>query len=458
MTNDGPTPDEEPFETQRDKAWRNIFSELNLLETIESEDVATVSAKDIKKISKKEPRILARIDSTGSLPSIFEKNHLCILQANIRGEYVIGRFDAFTKLDYNQVEPAKKLPPDETYKINNPLEIRREPDAILTAFNYGLFSNILGPESDGSDLKMVSFGRRGTEPFDFNINILNERGDRVVGDHNIKVNNTQMEIDGVFENPDNIIIVEAKQEKRSDFITRQLYYPYRALADISEKSEKTIYNVFLTASNGSIYTHVYKVEDKMSYNSMKQIDCARYDFFKPISISDVRKVLNTVQIVDESSDTIFPQADNMDRIFETLNIVKEKRGISATEIGLRMALTGRQGAYYSSACLYLGLLDRKKGGSSYAYYLTDFGREMLGKPWKEKNLMMVEAIARHNIFNYFIKQYLDNQKRPEREEIIEWLGNNVDKMNTDNGTPSRRASTVLGWMDWIIQITEYDDY
>lgn len=456
MRIDDLTPEEEQFETQRDKAWRKIFSKLNLLETIESEDIALISAKDIKQISKKEPRILSKIDCSDSLPSIFKKNHLCILQANRRGEYTIGRFDAFTKLDYECVDCVRKQPPNETYKINNPLEIHREPDAILTAFNYGLFSDILNLESN-SDLKMVSFGRRGTEQFDFNVDILNEKGNKVVNSHNIKVNNTQIELGGVFEDPDNIIIVETKLEKRDDFITRQLYYPYRALADISEKAEKTIYNVFLTASNGSIYTHVYKVEDKMSYNSMRQINCARYDFFKPISISDIREVLNRVQIVDENSDTIFPQADNMDRIFETLKIVKEKGGISAAEIGLRMGLTGRQGGYYSNACLYLELLKRTKCSSSYAYFLTDFGNEMLNKPWKERNMMMVEAIARHNIFNYFIRQYLDNQERPERTEIIKWLGNNIGKMNTDNETPSRRAATVLGWMDWIIQITDYDN-
>lgn len=447
--------EEEQSEKQRDRAWETIFSELNLLDMIESDDIALISMKDVKRISEREPCILARIDCSSNLPSIFEKNHLCILQANGRDEYAIGRFNAFTKLDYNHVDYVKKQLPIETYKINNPLETRRESDVILAAFNYGLLSNILGLESD-SDLKMASFGRRDTEPFDFNIDILNKSGNKIVDSHNIKVNNTQMELGGVFEDPDNIIIVEAKQEKHDDFITRQLYYPYRALADISERAEKTIYNVFLTASNGSIYTHVYKVEDKMSYNSMKQIECIRYDFFKPISISEVRSVLDKVQIVDESSDTIFPQANNMDRIFETLYVVKENKGITASEIGTRISLTGRQGGYYSSACLYLGLLYRIKCGFSYAYFLTDFGSEMLSKPWKERNLMMIEAVARHNIFNYFIRQYLDSWKRPVQAEIAKWLGNNVDKMNVDNGTPSRRASTVLGWMDWIIQITEYD--
>ena len=447
---------EEQFETQRNKAWDTIFSRLNLLETIDSENIVSISTNDVKQININEPHRLARIDCTDDLPSIFRKNHLYIFQEDGKNEYIIGRFNAFTKLDYNHADYVIKQTPFESFKISNPLEIHYKPDAILTAFNYGLLSNITNPQSDSFDLKMVSFGRRNTGPFDFNVDILNKNRNNKVGNYNIKINNLQIELGGVFENSDKIILVEAELNKHTDFITKRLYYPYRAL---TEASEKPIYNVFLTASNGSIYTHIYIIEDKQSYNSIKQINCIRYDFFKPISISDIKEILDKVHIVNERHDTIIPQANSMDRIFETLNIVKNERYISASEIGKRMCLSERQGGYYSNACLYLNLLDRIKCGSSYRYFLTNFGTEMLSKPWKEKNLMMVEAIARHNIFNYFIKQYLDNQERPDQSDIIDWLGNNVDKMNTDNRTPSRRASTVLGWMDWIIQITEYDkDY
>lgn len=446
----------EEIKTKIDFAWEKIFSELNVLEKIEFDDVFIITAKQINELTGMQARILARMDSSDSRPIIFEDNNLCILQAGKRGSYVIGRFDAFTVPEYDKAREVRIIP-DAAYKVNNPLKISREPDAILSAFNYGMFSDVLKAHGVESDLKMVSFGRRGCKPFDYNINLFDETGNTIIGTHNIEVNSTQMELDGVFEDPDSIIIVEAKQDKRTDFITRQLYYPYRALSELADKSEKEIYNVFLTSSNGSIFAHVYKVDDKMSYNSMRQIDCVRYDFFEPISISDIKEIVNNVQIVDEKPDTIFPQADNMDRVFKTLEILSKNKGIGAVEIGEKMGLTGRQGGYYSNACLYLGLVDRVKSGAKYVYSLTDFGKELMKLPWKEKNLKMVEAISRHFVFNHFIRQYLDNQKRPDRAEITDWLSNNIDKLCADNGTPSRRASTVLGWIDWVIQITEYDN-
>ena len=190
---------------------------------------------------------------------------------------------------------------------------------------------------------------------------------------------------------------------------------------------------------------------------MEAIDVIRYDFYEPISISDIREVMNGIQIVLEPTDIMFPQADSVDRLFQVLDIVKTNPGITASAIGEKMDLSGRQGAYYSAACVYLGLLRRDKYGQSYKYRLTEYAKDLVEATWKKRNLMMIEAIARHLVFYHFIKQYLDTQEPPSKTEITEWLGNNIDKLNCDNGTPARRAGTVLGWINWVIQITTYDD-
>lgn len=83
---------------------------------------------------------------------------------------------------------------------------------------------------------------------------------------------------------------------------------------------------------------------------------------------------------------------------------------------------------------------------------------MMESAWKQRNMMMIKAIAKHLVFYYFVKQYLDTQEIPTRKEITTWLNNNIDKLNEDESTtPGRRASTVMGWVAWIIQITNYDD-
>lgn len=435
------------FISDSDLAWAKIFTELKILDTIEKEDVFYLSASQIKEISKREPRLMARMESSEDRSAIFEDNDLTILQQGNRGDYVIGKFDAFMPLEYSSNKVRRILPYLES-DVNDPLHPKREPEAILNAFNYGMFSEIL--DCSQEDLKMVSFGRRGTDPFSYSIRLKNK-------DYpfRIDISSTQMELDGVFENIDCILNVEAKINQRPDFISRQLYYPYRAL---SELTDKPILNVFLTATvTGSIYAHVFKVKEKEDYNSMESVDVIRYDFYEPISISDIREVMNGIQIVLEPTDIMFPQADSVDRLFQVLDIVKTNPGINASAIGEMMDLTGRQGAYYSAACVYLGLLRRGKYGQSYKYRLTEYAKGMVEASWKERNLKMIEAIARHLVFYHFIKQYLDTQEPPSKAEITEWLGNNIDKLNCDNGTPARRAGTVLGWINWVVQITTYDD-
>lgn len=440
--------DDTEYVSEYDLAWDKIFSELNILEVLKKDDVFKLSASQIHDISKREPRLMARMESSEDRYQIFEDKDLTILQQGNRGEYIIGKFDAFLPLDYSGQIKTTKILPNQSSDINNPLLPKREPDAILNAFNYGMFSEVLSCNQE--DLKMVSFGRRGTNPFSYSIKLKDK-------DYpfNINIATTQMELDGVFESLDYVLNVEAKINQRPDFISKQLYYPYRAL---SELTDKPIINVFLTATvTGSIFAHVFKVKEKEDYNSMEQIDVIRYDFFEHISTTDIRNILKDIQIVLEPSDIMFPQADSVDRLFQVLDIVKSQPGITASEIGKKMDLTGRQGAYYSAACIYLGLLKRDRHGQSYKYRLTDYSREMIEASWKKRNLMMVKAIARHLVFYHFIKQYLDSQEPPSKLEIAEWLGNNIDKLNCDNGTPARRASTVLGWITWVVQITTYDD-
>ena len=122
-----------------------------------------------------------------------------------------------------------------------------------------------------------------------------------------------------------------------------------------------------------------------------------------------------------------------------------------------MGLTGRQGGYYSTACIYLDLLKREKRGRSYKYRLTEYGKEMINSPWKKRNMMMIKAISRHLVFYHFIKQYLETLEAPSKKEIASWLSNNIDGLTEDNGTPNRRASTVSGWITWIVRITSYDE-
>ena len=122
----------------------------------------------------------------------------------------------------------------------------------MAAFDYGVLDAISDFESP---LVMTRFGRSSTGIWDFNVN-----------GKTIHVNNAQLEMDGVFESDDKIVSIEAKIGTKGDFIRRQLFYPYKYLRTLSEKP---IINTFLTASGGSLYTHLFEIINDNEYNSFK---------------------------------------------------------------------------------------------------------------------------------------------------------------------------------------------
>lgn len=435
------------YVSEYDRAWNKIFSELDILEFIKKDDVFEITASEISNITKNDLNLMVKMESSEDRYEIFEHNDLTIIQQSNK-QYLIGKFDAFMPLDYSGHIKTTRLVPNQNSDINNPMILRKGSEVILNAYNYGLFSEVLN--CSYNDLRMVSYGLHESSPFSYSIKIKNKEYP-----FSIAVPSTEIELSGVFESLDCVLNVKAVINQRPDFISRQLYLPYRVL---SELTSKPVFNILLTAtSTGSIFAHVYRVNKKEDYNSMEQIDVVRYDFFEPISIADIREIMDNIQIVHEPSDIMFPQADSVDRLFQVINIVKSKPGITSIDIGKMMNLTERQGAYYSAACVYLGLLKRDRCGHSYKHRLTDYAKEMVESSWKQRNVMMIKAIARHLVFYHFIKQYLDSQKAPSKAEITEWLGNNIDKLNCANGTPARRAGTVLGWINWVVQITTYDD-
>ena len=83
-------------------AWQKICDELSIPEKVDSEGVFYIEAEQMKQISKREPRHLGKIDSSNQLPEVFQKKKLNLLPVT-RGSYVIGHFDLFGKVDYDDV-------------------------------------------------------------------------------------------------------------------------------------------------------------------------------------------------------------------------------------------------------------------------------------------------------------------------------------------------------------------
>lgn len=67
---------------------------------------------------------------------------------------------------------------------------------------------------------------------------------------------------------------------------------------------------------------------------------------------------------------------------------------------------------------------------------------------KLRNEHLIKAILKHKVFYYAYKYYLENEKIPSKRYIIDLMEKYTDL--TNRVTLVRRASTIRGWIEWII--------
>ena len=109
----------------------------------------------------------------------------------------------------------------------------------------------------------------------------------------------------------------------------------------------------------------------------------------------------------------------------------------------------RQASYYSSAGEYLGVIERPLRGHS---QLSLTGIKLMRLKLRERRLELIKLIVRHNIFHDLLSQIIDTGEFPSREAIIDRMRHyNVCK---DATTLYRRASSVSGWLRWIVTLPD----
>ena len=194
-------------------AWKALIDKYNIIEEIKLNGCYHIKASQIKEF--KEPRLMAKWDSTDSLPKILRENKINILPDS-RSSYVLSDFILYQEipeLDEHVTQMTHvELPNYESIDISN---ISSEANAI----NVLLLTGILDDFLDTNDNVATFNGRMSTGEFDFVVNTFRNVK------RTVSVNNAQCEIDGGFENRDSIVIMEAKNVVHEDFHVRQLYYP-----------------------------------------------------------------------------------------------------------------------------------------------------------------------------------------------------------------------------------------
>ena len=418
-----------------DAAWKGLFDKYHILAEIEKNGQFIISANQIKEF--REPRLMTKFDHKINLPNIFTANSLSILPIT-RGDYVISSFSAYK--EFGELSPNMQ-------RISIPAHIQSlmpqflvsESIALNCANACGVLSDFL---EDDALVPTVS-GRMRSGSFEFGINT-------ALGTKNITVINSQIEIDAAYEGINYLSLFEAKRDLADDFLVRQLYYPFRVW---SERVTKIVKTIFLTFSNGIFNLYQYQFEDPYNYNSLRLVKQKNYVIATEICLADIENLLRTVPLVQEP-DISFPQADNMSRIVNLIELLNEKP-MTKQEITLTYDFNERQTNYYTDAGRYLGLIDKAYDeDGNIQFRLSACGHRIMSLKYKERQLALVAQILMHKVFNDVLKIHLQCGDMPNKQTIVQIMKrSNLYRVVADS-TYSRRSSTVVGWINWILEIIE----
>lgn len=420
-------------------AWKALIDKYNIIEEINKNGCFHIKASQIKEF--KEPRLMAKWDSTDSLPPVLKNNKINILPDS-RSSYVLGDFLLYQEIPELEEHVTQmdhvELPNYESIDINN---ISSESNAINVLLLTGILDDFLGT----NDSVATFNGRMGTGQFDFVVNTV--RNDKRA----IRVNNAQCEIDGGFENENSIIIMEAKNVVHEDFHVRQLYYPYRLW---KTKVNKPIRLVFSIYSNMIYRLFEYRFNVLEDYSSIELIRTKNYSLQDTtITLEDLIKVRTETNIVTddsmENTDVPFIQANSMERIISLLENMYDNP-MTSQQIAELMDFELRQSDYYYNAGKYLGLFEKTSDDKQKVVSLTPLGNKVFKLNYKDRQLKLVQLIFEHKIFSDFFDEIIETGELPEKRFIEE----EMRALHVcDEGQIVRRASSVYGWLKWVINLT-----
>ena len=422
--------------SKNDIAWEAIFEEYRILDRLAKNDRVSISSMEINEF--REARLMTKFDHRSQLPELFVEHKLSILPTS-RGTYEIGAFETFCDFNKEDVEIVPVNFPTFLESIDYK-DITSESIAINCAFISKILHDFTGEEN----LFPTVSGRMSSSLFDFAINSKQKT-------FRINVENSQIEIDGGFEGDNSLNLIEAKNYISDDFLIRQLYYPYRLWSD---KIVKRVRPIFLTYSNGIFDLREYEFTNPELYNSIRLLQYKKYALQeRDINIENIQNILDNVQVTKEP-ELPFPQADSFERVINLCELLKQKGFISKEDITHNYDFDHRQTDYYSNAAKYLGLIEGRCENQQIGCTLTQDGIRIFNLLIVERQLEFVRLILSRAAFKNTLKLYFDKGDVPTKDEVIEIMKDarlyNIDSEQTYR----RRASTVISWINWILELIE----
>jgi len=237
------------------KSWEKIFKDQNILKHDFGKGPFYIDAGTIKKsvqefteTAEKEVRILCKMDTRESVPTIMSKNNLFLLPVK-NGEYVLIKGDGY--LDIVDIQGDA-----EVYDSKLPfvLESSKIGNSEMQHLDFAYASSLIRTFIDDPSLVLTIRGRKYTPEFNFHVD-----------GQEIHVESVQTEVDAGYEGTDKLVLVEAKNSKTKNTIIRQLYYPFRQW---SENTSKEVTTLFFEKRGTEYLIWEYGFSDKFDYNSI----------------------------------------------------------------------------------------------------------------------------------------------------------------------------------------------
>lgn len=424
--------------SKNDLAWEKIFEKHKILDKVLKDGHIEITATKINEF--REARLMTKFDHKSQLPKLFADNNLSILPTS-RGGYVIGEFETFCDFNTDEIEVS----PIEFPTFLESLDYR-DITSEATAINCAFVSKILHNFTEEENLLPTVSGRMSSSSFNFGIN-------STKGLFNVKVGNSQVEIDGGYEGDNSLNLIEAKNYISDDFLVRQLYYPFKLWTG---KIQKQVRPIFLTYSNGVFHLREYAFTNVNHYNSLILVKHRKYVVQEgSFNIEALAQIIDSTKTVKEP-EIPFPQADSFERVVNLCELLKQKEFITKEDITQNYDFDGRQTDYYSNAGKYLGLVDtgRDPLTEQIGCFLTTKGKQVFNLNLIDRQKEFVRLILSHKAFKETLKLYLDNGEIPNKETIVEIMKSSKLYNVGSDTTYFRRASTIVGWTNWIINQTE----
>ena len=413
-----------------DDAWARLFERYDIAQRVARDGSFIISASQIKPY--REPRLMTKFDHIINLPAPFQEHRLAILPIS-RGDYVISSFSAYQPFPPEGGPCQAVRLPAQLQSLASQFLVS-EAIALNCASACGILADFLEEESPVATVS----GRMGSGRFDFWI-------DTAAGPRPVSVNNAQIEIDAAYEGARSLSLFEAKCSLSSDFLIRQLYYPFRTWRD---RVSKRVRPVFLVFSGGVFHLYEYRFENPDNYNSLALIKQRRYAIDTDITLDDIWDLLRSVRPVAEP-EIPFPQADTFTRIVNLVELLAHGP-MTGADITAQYLFAPRQTGYYTDAGRYLGLIRREGPRSAFIFTLSERGRRLMSLGVRERQLTLMSAILEHEVFRRVLEAFLARGRMPSKAFVVQTMRQcGLYRVQSEN-TYERRASTVLRWLEWIL--------